>query len=131
MASSPGGERALAETYDRRLAALAPWVQPPQRVRDCLPAWHLYAARIDFSGLGMPRDELMRRLRAAGIGTQVHYIPVHLQPYYQDRSGPLQMPGSMAYYRNTLSLPLFPAMTDNDVARVVDALARCVSASAA
>jgi dTDP-4-amino-4,6-dideoxygalactose transaminase len=71
---------------------------------------------------------LMRRLKAAGIGTQVHYIPVHLQPYYQDHSGPLQMPGSMAYYRGTLSLPLFAAMTDDDVARVVEALARCLSA---
>ena len=118
----------MAEAYDRRLAPLAPRVLPPERVPDCLPAWHLYAARIDFSGSGVPREELMRRLKAAGIGTQVHYIPVHLQPYYQDRVGPLQMPGSMEYYRGTLSLPLYPAMTEDDVARVVDALARCLSA---
>jgi dTDP-4-amino-4,6-dideoxygalactose transaminase len=121
--------QALAESYDRRLAPLAPLVLPPKRVPDCLPAWHLYAARIDFSESGVAREDLMRRLKAAGIGTQVHYIPVHLQPYYQGRSGPLQMPGSMAYYRSTLSLPLFPTMTDDDVARVVAALAHCLSAS--
>ncbi|HUN52566.1 MAG TPA: UDP-4-amino-4,6-dideoxy-N-acetyl-beta-L-altrosamine transaminase [Candidatus Sulfotelmatobacter sp.] len=118
--------QALADCYDRGLAALAPGIQPPRRAPGCRPAWHLYAARIDFAGLKLPREALMRQLRAAGIGTQVHYIPVHLQPYYQERSGPLQMPGSMAYYRRTLSLPLFPSMTENDVVRVIEALARCL-----
>ena len=122
--------RALVESYDRRFAVLAPWMLPPQRVADCAAAWHLYAARIDFAGIGMPRDELMRRLKSAGIGTQVHYIPVHRQPYYQDRAGSLQLPGSMAYYRATLSLPLFPSMTEADVTRVVDALAACLPAQA-
>ena len=64
----------------------------------------------------------MQRLKSAGIGSQVYYIPVHLQPYYQDRYGPQQLNGAMAYYRATLSLPLFPSMKDSDVQRVVDAL---------
>jgi dTDP-4-amino-4,6-dideoxygalactose transaminase len=64
----------------------------------------------------------MRRLRDAGVGTQVHYIPVHRQPYYLKRLGEQQLPGAMKYYRATLSLPLFPSMIDADVVRVVDAL---------
>ena len=68
----------------------------------------------------------MTKLRADGIGTQVHYIPVHQQPYYRQRYGNLSLPGADAYYESCLSLPLFPAMTDGDVDRVVDALARAL-----
>jgi dTDP-4-amino-4,6-dideoxygalactose transaminase len=64
----------------------------------------------------------MRRLRARGVGSQVHYIPVHLQPYYRRRYGEQSLPGAEAYYRSCLSLPLFPAMADGDVERVVGAL---------
>lgn len=124
--------RALAELYDRKLAALAPVILPPSRAPGCDPAWHLYAARFDFQRMGMPRETLMRRLMAAGIGTQVHYIPVPWQPYYSGRDGAQnpggQFPGAAAYYRQTLSLPLFPAMEEADVARVVAALAACVEA---
>jgi dTDP-4-amino-4,6-dideoxygalactose transaminase len=63
---------------------------------------------------------------AVGVGTQVHYIPVHLQPYYCGRYGALNLPGAERYYARTLSLPLFPAMRDEDVERVVDALARAL-----
>ena len=64
----------------------------------------------------------MAKLRERGIGTQVHYIPVHLQPYYRERYGDVELPGAMAYYNRCLSLPLFPAMGEDDVSRVVDAL---------
>jgi UDP-4-amino-4,6-dideoxy-N-acetyl-beta-L-altrosamine transaminase len=116
--------RALVALYDRLLAPLAPAILPPKRVSDCNPAWHLYAARIQFREIGTEREALMNRLQSAGIGTQVHYIPVHLQPYYRHRLGEQQLPGAMHYYRATLSLPLFPEMTNDDVLRVVDAL-RC------
>jgi dTDP-4-amino-4,6-dideoxygalactose transaminase len=90
------------------------------------PALHLYAVLVDFDGLGRARAEIMRRLRADGIGTQVHYVPVHRQPYYRARYGRLDLPGADAYYARTLSLPLFPAMADGDVDRVADALARAI-----
>ena len=64
----------------------------------------------------------MKRLRDRGIGTQVHYLPVHLQPYYRKRYGVLSLPGATAYYESILSLPLFATMIDADVDRVVDAL---------
>ena len=64
----------------------------------------------------------MRRLRAAGIGTQVHYIPLHLQPYHRERCGALSLPGAERYYARCLSLPLHTRVSDDDVARVVEAL---------
>ena len=70
----------------------------------------------------------MARLREDGIGTQVHYIPVPWQPYYRKRYGAAAFPGAEAFYRGTLSLPLFPAMTDEDVARVADRLAHHLGA---
>jgi UDP-4-amino-4,6-dideoxy-N-acetyl-beta-L-altrosamine transaminase len=114
--------RALAAAYDTLLAPLAPLVRPAARTRPCLPAWHLYAARIDFERAGISRGHVMRRLTAAGIGSQVHYYPVHRQPYYAARTGALSLPGADRYYARALSLPLFASMTNADVERVVGAL---------
>jgi UDP-4-amino-4,6-dideoxy-N-acetyl-beta-L-altrosamine transaminase len=114
--------RALAAAYDALLAPLAPLVRPTARTRRCLPAWHLYAARIDFERAGISRGDVMRRLTAAGIGSQVHYYPVHRQPYYARRYGGFSLPGADRYYDHALSLPLFASMTNADVERVVGAL---------
>ena len=115
--------RALAAAYDAQLSALAPSVRPVGRSRRCLPAWHLYAVRIDFPAVGLSRAELMRRLAQHGVGTQVHYYPVYRQPYYAARHGGGALPGADRYYARTLSLPLFASMTDEDVSYVVEALA--------
>ena len=69
----------------------------------------------------------MRGLHDAGIGTQVHYIPVHSQPYYRRRYGALDLPGTQSYYDRCLTLPLFPAMADGDVERVVEALSAAIA----
>jgi UDP-4-amino-4,6-dideoxy-N-acetyl-beta-L-altrosamine transaminase len=114
---------ALAERYDALLAPLAPHVLPPVRPEGCTPAWHLYAARIDFAALGRRRGAVMRALRARGIGTQVHYVPVPWQPYWRRRQALPDLPGAARYSARTLSLPLFPGMDDEDVGRVVTALA--------
>jgi dTDP-4-amino-4,6-dideoxygalactose transaminase len=119
--------RALASLYDRLLAPLAPIVRPVRRSASFESGWHLYAVLIDFDRARIGRAEAMNRLRAQGIGTQVHYIPVHRQPYYRARYGELSLPGSDAYYARCLSLPLFPAMTDADVARVTHALSTVTS----
>ena len=117
-----GRRRALAALYDKLLVPLAPDVRPVHPPELYESGQHLYVVLIDYQSLGIVRREVMNRLRAQGIGTQVHYIPVHRQPYYQVRYGDLQLPGADAYYARCLSLPLFPTMTDADVARVVDAL---------
>lgn len=114
--------RALTERYDRLLTPLAPLLRPVPRVPGCRAGWHLYAVTIDFAAAGIDRAGLMRVLSAQGIGTQVHYLPVHLQPYYRERYGRQTLPGAEQYYASELSLPLFPGMVDADVDRVVAAL---------
>jgi dTDP-4-amino-4,6-dideoxygalactose transaminase len=116
--------RELAARYDAQLAELASPVRPLGRAPGRRPAWHLYVALVDFVAAGTDRATLMRRLREQGVGSQVHYLPLHRQPYWQRRHGPQHLPGADAYYARCLSLPLFPAMTDADVGRVVGALQR-------
>lgn len=115
--------RAIVAAYDAMLASYAPLVKPLARTRACLPAWHLYVARIDFKAAGISRAALMRALAGDGVGTQVHYFPVHRQPYYAARYGAV-LPGADRYYAQALSLPLSAAMDEGDAARVVDALVR-------
>jgi UDP-4-amino-4,6-dideoxy-N-acetyl-beta-L-altrosamine transaminase len=116
--------RALTASYDAVFSSCAPILRPLGRTRMCLPAWHLYVVRIDFEAAGITRGELMRRLSADGIGSQVHYYPVHRQPYYANRYGDLDLPGSARYYESALSLPLFASMGDEDVQSVGRTLLR-------
>jgi UDP-4-amino-4,6-dideoxy-N-acetyl-beta-L-altrosamine transaminase len=120
--------RLLADSYDRALQPLAPLVRPLARVAGSSPAWHLQVVRVDFAAAGVSRGALMRRLREAGIGTQVHYVPVPMQPYYRQRYGTQSLPGAERYYEQALTLPLFPSMTPDDVERVVAALADALAA---
>ncbi|MDH5525734.1 MAG: UDP-4-amino-4,6-dideoxy-N-acetyl-beta-L-altrosamine transaminase [Nitrospirota bacterium] len=87
-------------------------------------SYHLFVLQIDFDRLGVTRSQMMRQLRERGIGTQVHYIPVHLQPYYRKQfgTGPGMFPAAEAYYAQALSIPMYPDMTDTDVDRVADAV---------
>jgi dTDP-4-amino-4,6-dideoxygalactose transaminase len=112
----------LAALYDRRLGPLAPCIRPVPRVPYGQSGWHIYAVLIDFATAGVTRAQAMNRLRERGIGTQVHYLPVHMQPYYQNRYGALELPGARAYYERILSLPFYPGMEDEDVERVVKSL---------
>ncbi|MBP2316553.1 dTDP-4-amino-4,6-dideoxygalactose transaminase [Azospirillum soli] len=114
------------ELYAARLAPLAPLVEAPASVPWCRPAWHLCAVRIDFAAAGRSRSRVMAALREAGIGSQVHYIPVHRQPYWR-RYGDLPLPGALSHYERTLSLPLFPGMADGDVDRVVSSLEKALT----
>lgn len=112
---------ALAARYDRLLAEL-PLKLPTIRSGNC-SAFHLYVARVADDGTGARHRATYDGLRARGIGTNVHYIPVHLQPYYR-RLGfaPAQFPEAEAYARTALTLPLFPAMTEDQQDEVVAAL---------
>jgi perosamine synthetase len=89
-----------------------------------LISWHLYTVLIDFSAIGKTRTEVMVELRAKGVGSQVLYIPVHLQPWYRKTFGYAigKCPVSEGYYQRALSLPLYPSMTDHDLKTVVHAL---------
>ena len=114
--------RELADLYDQLLKPLDPKVKPPKRVSYSNSSWHLYAPRFDFEAIGMTRAKLMNALMKQDIGTQVHYIPVHTQPYYIERYGEQSLPGAEEYYKNTLSLPLYPALKNEDVDYIVSTL---------
>ena len=113
--------QALAQRYFEELADL-PLVLPADAPETGLHAWHLYVVRL--AGAGIERDELINRLSAKGIGTSVHYIPLHRHPYWRDRYdlAPEQFPEAEAAYRHMLSLPLYTKMTDADQTRVIRAL---------
>jgi UDP-4-amino-4,6-dideoxy-N-acetyl-beta-L-altrosamine transaminase len=117
---------ALVARYDRHLARFAPRIRPLGRIPGCVPAWHLYVALVDFDAAGVDRARVMAGMAEAGITTMVHYLPVHMQPYYRGLYGAQDLPGALAYYRQALSLPLFPAMADADVDRVTGTLARAL-----
>jgi dTDP-4-amino-4,6-dideoxygalactose transaminase len=86
-------------------------------------AWHLYVIRIDAKRAGKTRRQVYDAMHAGGIGVQVHYIPVHLQPYYRALGfKPGHCPEGERYSEEALSLPLYPAMTDADQDRVVAVL---------
>ena len=114
----------LAQCYDALLAPLSDVIRPLKRDPRSLTSWHIYVVRIDFAALKRDRGDVMRALSAEGIGTQVHYIPVHRQPYYAARYGAMMLPGAESYYASTLTLPLHAGMTESDVERVVAALKR-------
>ncbi|MCZ6770867.1 MAG: UDP-4-amino-4,6-dideoxy-N-acetyl-beta-L-altrosamine transaminase [Proteobacteria bacterium] len=114
--------RNLVRRYCARLESLRLPVRPIARAPGCDPAWHLCAVLIDYETLGATRRQVMERLAASGIGSQVHYVPVHRQPYYRDRYGDLGLPGAEMYYEKVLSLPLFASMEDADVDRVLETL---------
>ena len=109
----------LAARYDELLRPLSPFVTPMPAMAGQNVSLHIYVVKIDFERAGVDRATLMRRLMALGVGAQVHYIPVYRQPYFVDRYGPLRLAGAERYYAQSMALPLFPAMADGDVDRVV------------
>jgi perosamine synthetase len=92
------------------------------------PAWHLYPMRLELNKLSASRGEILRALRAEGIGVNVHYIPVHLHPYYRDRFGYKggEFPVAESAYESLISLPMFHGMRDRDVADVIRAVTKTV-----
>ena len=112
----------LAQYYNQKLSFLAPMLRPVPRAGGRMDGWHLYPVLINFAAAGVSRGDFVRELSSRGIGSQVHYLPVHRQPFWRARQPQTYLPGADAYYARCLSLPLFPTMTKADVDRVVDAL---------
>jgi perosamine synthetase len=121
--------QAIAQQYDSAFQDM-PAVRPLAVQPDVEHAYHLYVIRLDLERLREPREVVFRALRAEGIGVNVHYIPVHLQPYYRQHwdTQPGQCPVAEAAYETIVSLPLFPQMTDEDVADVLTAVHKVTSA---
>jgi UDP-4-amino-4,6-dideoxy-N-acetyl-beta-L-altrosamine transaminase len=118
--------RALAARYDERLAGLPierPWLRPQDT-----SSWHLYVVGIDAARCGIDRRGAYDAMRAAGFGVQVHYAPVHLQPYYRALGfAPGDFPQAERYASRALTLPLHPSLTDAQLDAAADALRDAVS----
>jgi perosamine synthetase len=128
LPASVARRQAIARQYDAAFRQL-PAVQPLVVCGDVSHAYHLYVVRLDLDALTADRAAIFGALRAEGIGVNVHYLPVHLHPYYRDKFGTGKglCPVAESAYERLLSLPMFPAMTDGDVCDVVTAVDKVIS----
>jgi UDP-4-amino-4,6-dideoxy-N-acetyl-beta-L-altrosamine transaminase len=111
----------IAAKYDRLLADLP--VVPPPKHPDCYSALHLYVIRLKLDEIGRSYREVFEAMRAAGVGVNLHYIPVYTQPYYQRLGVPQdECPNADRYYGEAMSLPIFPGLSDEELQYIVDAL---------
>jgi dTDP-4-amino-4,6-dideoxygalactose transaminase len=117
--------RELVARYERLLAYLPltlPSIQP-----EAESAWHLYVVRLQTERISLSHRQVFEGLRAAGVGVNLHYIPVHLQPYYRDLGfSEGDFPQAERYYAEAISLPLFPLLSDEQQDYVVEQLRRLV-----
>ncbi len=122
--------REIVAAYDEAFRGLEALILPRAKA-GVEHAWHLYIIRLNEAMLRIDRNELIRRLSERGIGTSVHFIPLHMHPHYQRRLGlrPDQFPVASEVFRTIVSLPLFSAMTDEEISLVVDAVTDVVRAS--
>ena len=99
-------------------------LETPSCRKDVDHAWHLYTLRLRPEALTIGRDDFIKEMAARNIGTSVHFIPVHLHPYYRDKYGlkPKDFPVAFSNYERILSIPLHPRLSDSDVADVAGAV---------
>ena len=113
--------RELAARYERLLADLP--VRTPQVLKEAVPSWHIYVVRVDFSQVKKSKQQIFQEMRERGIALNLHYIPVHTQPYYEElghRSA--ECPVAMEYYDEAMTLPLYYDLTEEQQDRIVEAL---------
>jgi UDP-4-amino-4,6-dideoxy-N-acetyl-beta-L-altrosamine transaminase len=111
----------ISSRYNELLANLP--VRTPVSLPDTKSALHLYVIRLKLEELNTSHSKIFEELRADGIGVNIHYIPIHMQPYYKNmgfKSG--DFPDSEQYYKEAISLPMFPAMSEVEQDRVIDVL---------
>ena len=119
--------REIAARYDEAFADFS-GINPLAVRPDVLHAYHLYVIRVDSIVLGIDRATLFTKLRKKGIGVNVHYIPVYLQPFYREKfhTSPGLCPIAEVAYEQIISLPMFPGMTDEDIEAVVEAISTSI-----
>jgi UDP-4-amino-4,6-dideoxy-N-acetyl-beta-L-altrosamine transaminase len=120
--------RTIAARYTAAFSE-SPLIVTPYQASDRENAWHLYMLRLVLKRMTKTRRQVFEALRARRIGVHVHYIPLHLQPYYRDRFGTRRgdFPEAEAFYDAALTIPLYPAMTDDEVSRVIEAVLETVA----
>ncbi len=120
--------RMIAARYDEAFASM-PEIAPLAVLHDVSHAYHLYVAKINFEAIKINRTKLFLALRENGIGVNVHYIPVHLHPFYRNKfnAEPGLCPVAETAYEQIISLPMFPGMTDHDVERVITSVIESIN----
>jgi perosamine synthetase len=120
--------RAIASQYTRAFRELPALMTPAVR-EGMESAWHLYPIRLKVEALSADRSEIFEALRAENLGVNVHYIPVHQHPYYRERFGYKggEYPVAENAYERLISLPMFHAMTDQDMNDVIAAVSKVVN----
>jgi UDP-4-amino-4,6-dideoxy-N-acetyl-beta-L-altrosamine transaminase/dTDP-4-dehydrorhamnose reductase len=114
--------KSVAKFYDQAFIG-CPNITPLQRHGRNNSSHHIYVVNINFNNIGISRNQFMRRLARQGVGSQVHYIPVVSQPYYQDMGYKIeQYPMTNQYYQNTLSIPLYYGLSDADQALIISSI---------
>lgn len=114
--------QAMADRYTDFLETTDAFL-PPYHAREAGHAWHLYVIQVNPAALSISRDQVIEELKQRGIGTSVHFIPLHTHPLYQGMGYKMgQLPNAEARFANALSLPLHPGMTLDESDRVIEAL---------
>ena len=113
--------RHLVKVYQRLLKNIAYIKTPELPSYENSHVWHLFSISIDFKKLKKSRISVMRQLESFGIGTQIHYTPIFLQPYYKQKNSK-KLPNALIFYNNTLSLPLYPDLNNQDIKLICDKL---------
>jgi perosamine synthetase len=128
LQSNLARRREIAARYGAAFCELPAVITPSVRA-EINPAWHLYPIRLDLQALTADRAQIFHALRAENIGVNVHYVPVHLHPYYRDRFGYSggEYPVAERAYEQLISLPMFHALTDSDVRDVIHAVDKVLS----
>lgn len=113
----------IAMKYNEAFADL-PLKRPHVSIPEDTHAWHLYIIQLELEKLDITRDQFIEKMCEHKIGTSVHFIPLHMQPYWRDRYGlrDEDFPKATAAFQRITSLPIYPKMTDADVQRVIDAV---------
>jgi len=117
----------IATAYNEGLSKL-PEIQTPVCESDVQHAWHLYVIQLDLERLKINRYQFIEALKEQGIGTSVHFIPLHLHPYYRDKFGyaPDDFPKASETYQRIISLPIYPKMTEAHIEHVIAAVGKIV-----
>jgi len=128
LAAFQARRREIVQQYHQAFARLAE-VQIPVERAEVEHAWHLYVLRLNLDRLQIDRARFIEELKALNIGTSVHFIPVHLHPYYRDKYHfqPTDFPVALREYQRIVSIPLYPRMSDRDVQDVIEAVTQVVN----
>lgn len=121
--------REIVQKYNYKFKDI-PEIKIPQiNPADSNPAWHIYMVQVNLEKIKVSRKEIFETLRAENIGVNVHYIPIHLQPYYQKRFAYHlgDFPKAENYYSRAITLPVFPKMSDQDIDDVVVAVKKVIN----